>query len=354
MDHELQMKKAVLSKRLDGLQSNDTPRGKISSVLDQQYSIFSKVDFTELDRTSLNELQHDFEEVISLQIALRNTIPEIDLSLQSTFYSVVSGSGNIQFQDEFPDEIKQHVVCTIARLMMCPSGGELIQEIMNGDFPVQFVLGTADCGMIASPLDEVAALVKNVRYDDSETDRSSDSDMTSTGSESSVGIKNTEDVLNSVRGLLFRNNKAFQSLPDRIRQNTETYEHWGDVDKSISYPLKRHTGSESIITISNIVVDGSITVGGEDEKGALKAILCPSFIVLGHELIHAYHNQLGLNLRDTQRDVFDTSLPNSFSTLEEFETITGRYFSFSENQLRIDSGFNEKFNIRTGHTKNIM
>lgn len=175
--------------------------------------------------------------------------------------------------------------------------------------------------------------------------------MTSTGSESSIGIENTEDVLNSVRGLLFRNNEAFQSLSDRIRQNAESYEEWGDVDKLTSYPLKRHSGSGSQVTISNSIVDGSITVGGEDSEGVLKEILCPAFIVLGHELIHVLHNQLGLNLRDVQRDVFDTRLPNSFSTLEEFETITGRFFSFSENQLRIESGFDEKYGIRTGHLK---
>jgi hypothetical protein len=70
---------------------------------------------------------------------------------------------------------------------------------------------------------------------------------------------------------------------------------------------------------------------------------------LGHELIHTLHNQLGINLRKVQEDIFDTRLPNSFSNLEEFETITGDHFSISENKLRTESGFDEFLGVRKGH-----
>ncbi|MBT6120209.1 hypothetical protein HOH45_01930 [bacterium] len=70
---------------------------------------------------------------------------------------------------------------------------------------------------------------------------------------------------------------------------------------------------------------------------------------MGHELIHTLHNQLGINLRKVQEDIFDTRLPNSFSNLEEFETITGDHFSISENKLRTESGFDEFLGVRKGH-----
>jgi len=354
IDQELQMRDIALSKALDIAPVTRTSDSEIGSILDQQQSIFSKVDFTAEDRIALDKLQHKFEEAVNFRINYGNTIPGIDLTLQSTFYSVVSESGNIQFQDGFPDEIKQHICCTVARLMMCPSGAKLIQEIMRGNFPVNFVVGDADCGMVASPLDEVSALVKNVRYEDSETEKSSESDMTSDGSEVSIDGSNTEDIIDSMRRLTFRANEKFNELPTQVKEKVAIFDSWRDVNKLLFYPLKRNEGSGSLVTVSGYIRDGSITVGGEDSEGALKEILCPSFIVLGHELIHVLHNQLGLNLRNVQREIFDTRLPNSFSTLEEFETITGEYFSVSENQLRVESGFNEKYGLRTGHLKTTM
>ncbi len=77
--------------------------------------------------------------------------------------------------------------------------------------------------------------------------------------------------------------------------------------------------------------------------------LSPSFIILGHELIHCLHNQWGLNLREIQKGVFDASLSNSFSSLEEFETIQGLHFSFCENELRVSAGFDKRYGVRRGH-----
>lgn len=165
--HEHRIRNTVLSEASGELPVGQSVESKIQSLVDNQKLIFSKINFTEEDRATLNGIQLEFEAVVSPLIQSGVHIPNIPEEKQELFAKLVRGDGPIRFQESFPEEIKNHILCTGARLMMCPTGAELIEEIMKGNFPVEFVVGEADCSMIASPLDEVAALVKNVRYDDS-------------------------------------------------------------------------------------------------------------------------------------------------------------------------------------------
>lgn len=326
------------------------PEIQVASVLEAQRSIFSKADFTEEDRSLLNQSQKKFEHVITALIQEGSPIPHIPVGQQNVFAEVVRGDGAIRFSPGFPENIKDHLLCTIARLMMCDTGAQLVEVILrSADKIVEFRIGDSEPGMGTAPENERYARVKDTRYSDSESERSSDPNISSPNSEGSIGEKPVEDIIGSIRELVFRNNELYQRIPGFMRRSEATYESWDRVDNSSEYPLKANSGSGSLVMVNGYMQDGAITVGGEDATGNLKRILSPAFMVLGHELIHALHNQLGVNLRDVQRDIFDTRLPNSFSTLEEFETITGHHFNISENQIRLESGFDPKYGVRTGH-----
>jgi hypothetical protein len=94
-------------------------------------------------------------------------------------------------------------------------------------------------------------------------------------------------------------------------------------------------GGTTIIEIDPACTDNDIKV--YDRNGA--EISDPVYIFLGHEMIHARHNQLGHNRRNLA-----ASDPSKYSNREEEETIaTGA--GITENQLRAEHGLD----ARVGH-----
>jgi hypothetical protein len=94
-------------------------------------------------------------------------------------------------------------------------------------------------------------------------------------------------------------------------------------------------GGTTIIEIDPACTDNDIKV--YDRNGA--EISDPVYIFLGHEMIHARHNQLGRNRRNLA-----ASDPSKYSNREEEETIaTGA--GITENQLRAEHGLD----ARVGH-----
>jgi hypothetical protein len=94
-------------------------------------------------------------------------------------------------------------------------------------------------------------------------------------------------------------------------------------------------GGTTIIEVDPACSDGDIKV--YDKNGA--EIADPVYIFLGHEMIHARHNQLGHNRRSLA-----AAAPGQYSNREEEETIaTGA--GTTENQLRTEHGLD----ARVGH-----
>jgi hypothetical protein len=95
-----------------------------------------------------------------------------------------------------------------------------------------------------------------------------------------------------------------------------------------------NTGGDTTIMIEAGLTDTDIVC--RDPAG--NVISAPIFLILGHELIHAVHNDAGRNHRD------QAATDTSYSNLEEEETIaTGA--GITENKLRGEHGLGE----REGH-----